>query len=83
MKSVVFYSSATCGNCRMMFPWVKALVPDVLYRQLDGTEPIVTTRNIMAMPTIMVMDGEDEIARLGGGNSQARVKQFLDTYYFN
>ena len=67
----------------MMFPWVKALVPDVWYRQLDGTEPIVTTRNIMAMPTIIVFEGEDEIARLAGGKSQAQIKQFLDTYYFN
>ena len=83
MKFVVFYSSPTCGNCRMMLPWVKSLVPDAIYRLVEDGDKIAETRNLMAMPTIMVVDEDsNELARLSGGQPQANVKQFLDTHYF-
>ena len=75
MKQVRFYSTPGCGNCRVMWPWVQAIVPDAEYHTVSAKH--MEELNIMAAPTIIIFEDDDEVARLSGSHPRSAVEAFL------
>lgn len=78
MRSITFYSTKTCPNCRIMKTWVNDFRYNVDYITLDYDSPEITALNIQSVPTIIVAEEGIEIARITGAHSKASLKAFFD-----
>ena len=78
MRTITFYSTQTCPNCRMMKPWVNDLHLNVDYVTLDMDAPEIKEYNIMSVPTIIVWEDGFEVARLVGAHSKASITAFFN-----
>ena len=78
MRTITFYSTQTCPNCRMMKPWVNDLHLNVEYVTLDMDSSDIKKYNIMSVPTIIVREDDCEVGRLSGAHNKASIKAFFD-----
>lgn len=80
MKKVIMFSASWCGPCRMskpVFNTLKETKTSYQYEIVDIDENSVMAANfnVTAVPTFVVMDGDNEIDRVVG--DVMKLKQML------
>lgn len=77
MRKVIFYSTKTCPNCRVMKNWVDTYKLPIEYITLDHNSPEVVKYDIQSVPTIIVFEDEAIVGRLSGSHSKASLEAFF------
>lgn len=60
-----------------MLPNVQELIPEVSVVKLDSDSPEIETLGIMTVPVLIAFSDGIEVARLTGGTSRSKIKEFL------
>jgi thioredoxin 1 len=79
MKRLLYFSSKTCGPCRMLAPKMEELAKEIPVEKIDVDEDSETAAkyDIQSIPTvIVVVDGEEKQRFVGAQNP----KVYLDTF---
>ena len=81
MKTVIYFSAPWCEPCKAMKPAFIALMEDegIKYELVDVSENQAAARKykVMGVPTIVVTDGEDIIARATGSRSRGQILELI------
>jgi thioredoxin 1 len=83
MKKVIMFSAAWCQPCKATKPTFNALkeeLKDVTMEVVDVNEQeaLAQEHEIRAVPTFVLFNGEDEVARMSGGASADKLKAFIN-----
>ena len=83
MKKIMMFSAAWCGPCKATKPVFNALkeeLKDVTMEVVDinEQEELAQEYDIRSIPTFVLLNGEDEVARMSGGASADELKAFIN-----
>lgn len=83
MKKVIMFSASWCKPCQNTKPTFLALkeeLKDVEMEIVDVNqqEDLAHENDIRAVPTFILFNGEDEIARMSGGATADKLKEFIN-----
>jgi thiol-disulfide isomerase/thioredoxin len=83
MKKVIMFSAGWCGPCKATKPTFNALkeeLKDVTMEVVDVNEQEALAKEyeIRAVPTFVLLNGEDEVARMSGGANADKLKAFIN-----
>lgn len=79
---VTLFTSKTCAPCNLLKPILAEVRAKhgfdlTLIEAMPNTQEEFATRGIRAVPTIIVLDGETEVARHSGGMTEQKLIDFL------
>lgn len=79
MKKLLQFKAKWCGPCKLLEPLIKEYSGkyEVVTIDVDDLPDLVLEKKIGRIPTILIIDGESEVARLSG---QEITKKVLDSY---
>ncbi len=79
MKTLIQFKAPWCGPCRMIAPLIQDYEDkySVVVVDIDENPDVANKYKIRAIPTVVIKNGEEEIARLIG---KEVTKQNLDKY---
>jgi len=83
MKAL-FFTAKTCNGCQKMYPIIKKLIDDNYSIEIIDTKINTTAAkqyNITALPTIIILNGLQEIKRFIGVVSESEIKSILKIGY--
>lgn len=77
------FSASWCGPCKATKPAFNALkeeLKDVTMEVVDVNEQeaLAQEHEIRAVPTFVLFNGEDEVARMSGGANADKLKAFIN-----
>ena len=83
MKKVIMFSADWCGPCKATKPHFNTLkesVNSVEYQLVDVDEEahLAEQFNIRAVPTFVLLNGTQEVARMSGGATVDKLKAFIN-----
>lgn len=81
-KQVTLFSSPSCGPCNALKPILSEVRAQhgfnlTVISASPNTQQEFVTRNVRSVPTIVVLDGETEVARKTGAMSREMLIEFL------
>lgn len=83
-KKVLFFSADWCGDCRFIKPFLPEIEAEnteftFLYIDRDAFIDLAKKWDIFGIPSLLVLDGEEEIGRFVSKNrkTKAEINQFL------
>ena len=82
MKKLIMFSAAWCGPCKQakpVFNQLKESIRDVQMEIIDIDEhrEMAQDFGITSVPTFMVIENDEEVARLVGAQNVVRVRELL------
>ena len=78
MKQFIYFSAPWCGPCRMFGPIMEKLAAEGISVQkvnIDENRELQTQYRIMSVPTTILVENGQEIARVIGAKSLHEMKQ--------
>lgn len=83
MKKVIMFSASWCRPCQATKPTFNALkeeLKDVTMEVVDVNEQEILAQeyDIRSVPTFVLLNGEEEVARMSGGASADKLKAFIN-----
>jgi len=83
MKKLIMFSGAWCQPCQRTKPHFNTLkesVNSVEYQLVDVDEEMHLAEqfNIFAVPTFVLLNGTQEVARMSGGATVEKLKAFIN-----
>lgn len=84
-KSVVIYTSPTCGPCKTLKPELVAQsiargFSVVAIEASQATQQSFIDAGVRAVPTVVLLDGEAEIDRFAGAKTPQALSEQLDAW---
>jgi thioredoxin-like negative regulator of GroEL len=85
-RSVVLFTSPTCGPCKQMKPILQALSErlgfhlSVLSLDCDGVMQQAYSHGVRVAPTFLVLDAGQVVYRHAGATGEERLKKILDEH---
>ena len=81
--ALVDFYAAWCGPCRMMAPILEAVAAEradltVAKVNVDDSSELAARFGVMSIPTLVVLDGGDEIKRIVGARPKDALLAELD-----
>ena len=81
MKTLYYFTSHTCGPCKMFRPIVDMITSElslpINYIDISISMDIANKFNIRAVPTVILMEDSQPIKRHTGIMSKDQFKQFI------
>ena len=82
MKKIIMFAAEWCGPCNATKPHFLALkdtMKDVEYQlvDVDDDTPLAEKYSIRAVPTFILLKDDVEIARISGGTTAQKLKDFI------
>ena len=79
---LLHFTADWCNPCKKIRPIIEEYIvdhPEIEYRPIDVDQHISTAKhfNIMSIPTLIIMDGEEVIARSTGLISKKELEQLF------
>ncbi|MGN1234478.1 MAG: thioredoxin [Christensenellaceae bacterium] len=80
------FSATWCGPCRMLAPVYDKVAAELKGRaiflkiDIDECEELAALLQISAVPTVMVVEREEEVARTLGFMPASQLKEFIEQY---
>ena len=79
---VILFTSRACAPCNMLKPIIAKVRAEhgfdlTFVDATPNTQEEFQARGIRAVPTLIVLDGEVEVARHSGGMTEAKLMDFL------
>jgi len=80
---LLHFTADWCNPCKKIKPIIEEYLltrPEIEYRPIDVDEHISTAQhfNVMSIPTLIVMEGEEVIARSTGLLSKKELEQLFN-----
>jgi thioredoxin 1 len=85
-RTLVWFSAEWCGPCKVIKPVLEKLEEGVsesvkiVKADISKTEDNTKKFNIRNIPTCVLIDGENEIARFSGVKNEEQIKKFLEDH---
>jgi thioredoxin 1 len=85
-RTLVWFSAEWCGPCKVIKPVLEKLEEEVsesvkiVKADISKTEDNTKKFNIRNIPTCVLIDGENEIARFSGVKNEEQIKKFLEDH---
>jgi thioredoxin 1 len=85
-RTLVWFSAEWCGPCKVIKPVLEKLEEEVsesvkiVKADISKTEDNTKKFNIRNIPTCVLVDGENEIARFSGVKNEEQIKKFLEDH---
>jgi thioredoxin 1 len=85
-RTLVWFSAEWCGPCKVIKPVLEKLEEEVseslkiVKADISKTEDNTKKFNIRSIPTCVLVDGENEIARFSGVKNEEQIKKFLEDH---
>ena len=80
MKRLYYYSAAWCGPCQSFGPvmdQVASVIP-VVKVNVDYETDLAARANVRSVPTVILVENEQEVRRFVGARSFNDVMQFIN-----
>lgn len=82
MKTIYYFTADWCAPCKKTRPIVEELnheLPDAKFQIIDSDSEIdmVKAFNIKSIPTFILMENGNEIARISGAQNKEDLKGFI------
>lgn len=70
MKKILYITAAWCGPCKLLKPKIQAMQSKfpITILDADTNAEAISKYAIRSVPTILIVNGDKEIARLVGSN---------------
>ena len=83
MKKVIMFSANWCGPCQRMKPTFSTLKEQTSNVQMelvdvDEAQKLAHEYDIRAVPTFVLLKDDREVARVSGGMTAERLKEFIN-----
>ena len=80
MKEVYRFTASWCGPCKSMAKTLENIDTDKLVYVIDIDEQPEKAKQygIRGVPTLVMVDGEEEIARIVGLKSESELRKWLN-----
>jgi thioredoxin 1 len=85
-RTLVWFSAEWCGPCKVIKPVLEKLEENlseslkIVKADISKTEDNTKKFNIRNIPTCVLIDGENEIARFSGVRNEEQIKKFLEDH---
>jgi thioredoxin 1 len=85
-RTLVWFSAEWCGPCKVIKPVLEKLEENlsesvkIVKADISKTEDNTKKFNIRNIPTCVLIDGENEIARFSGVKNEEQIKKFLEDH---
>ena len=82
MKKVVMFSASWCSPCKQakpVFQQLKESITDVHFEvvDIDENRDMAQDFNVTGVPTVMLIEDNEEVSRLVGAQNVVRVKDLI------
>jgi thioredoxin 1 len=83
MKKILMFTATCCGPCQAAKPAFNALKESTYSVEcelvdIDENKALATQFNIIAVPTFVLLQGGNEVARKSGGMSLEKLQAFIN-----
>lgn len=80
MKKILKFSATWCGPCKMLAATIKDVDLGVPVEDIDADEHpyLIKKYAVRGVPTMVLLDGETEVARLVGMKTLEEIKEFAN-----
>lgn len=83
MKKIIMFTGAWCQPCQRTKPHFSALKESTTNVEcqlvdVDEQEHLAVRYNVRAVPTFVLLNGENEVARMSGMATLEKLKQFIN-----
>jgi len=82
MKKILFFSAPWCGSCKILKPRINSLEKDgkiqVEHLNSDNNPDLAIKYSIENIPTLILVEGEEEVGRLTGAKSKDQILEFYN-----
>lgn len=85
-KTLVLFSADWCGPCKIIKPSLEKLEEElsdkinIVKADVSEAENATKKFNIKNIPTCVIIEGENEIARFSGVKNEDQIKKFLQEH---
>jgi len=85
-KTLILFSADWCGPCKIIKPTLEKIEKElgetlkIVKADISETELGAKKFNIRNIPTCVLIEGENEIARFSGVKNDEQIKKFLGDY---
>jgi thioredoxin 1 len=85
-RTLVWFSAEWCGPCKVIKPVLEKLEENlseslkIVKADISKTEDNTKKFSIRNIPTCVLIDGENEIARFSGVKNEEQIKKFLEDH---
>lgn len=76
---VIMYKTEHCPMCKVLEPKLRAYCPNLEVVLVDDFPNIIEELGIFTAPTVIVWDGDTEVARVASGNIDVVQKVLQDS----
>ena len=82
MKKILFFSAPWCGSCKILKPRINALeqegLIEVEHLNSDNNPDLAIKYSIKNIPTLILLENEEEVGRLSGAKSKEQILEFYN-----
>jgi thioredoxin-like negative regulator of GroEL len=76
MKQLIYFYSTWCGPCKTLGP-IMEKIPNVTKINVDSGSPLVVQYGVKAIPTVVILENEQEVSRFIGVKSESEILNML------
>jgi thioredoxin 1 len=79
MKKILYYTSGWCQPCQTLGPIMDEISKDIYVEKVNIDYEIDRARavNVSSIPTVILVENEQEVRRFVGVRSYEQIKQFI------
>ncbi len=84
MTKILFFSARWCSACREMYPTMEKLAKEgynVMFVDFQRDKELVKKYEVTSLPTIVVLRGDEEIARFVGKVTEETLRKAVVPNY--
>lgn len=82
MKHLLYFTAEWCNPCKRTRPIVEELERDgvinVTYVDVDDNIDLAKTYQILAIPTFILIENNEEVKRMNGAKTKEQFEEFLN-----
>lgn len=79
-RKIIRFTASWCGPCQMLAMNLNSVTTDIPIEviDIDKNQETAIKFNVRSVPTLIMVDGETEIARSVGAKSADQIQQWID-----
>jgi thioredoxin 1 len=80
MKKLFYFTAPWCGPCKMLSPIMDEVSQTILVEKINIDYEMDRARaaNVMSVPTVILVENDQEVRRFIGAKSLQQIKDFIN-----
>jgi thioredoxin 1 len=80
MKKLFYFTAPWCGPCKMLSPIMDEVSQTILVEKINIDYEMDRARaaNVMSVPTVILVENDQEVRRFVGAKSLQQIKDFIN-----